>query len=104
MSDLHPYAEFGGGDSECLCNLRDILDSRVSQTSFNAADVGGIKARKFSQFFLGEVLGLACLADVLPQFGQDGFTFRHDLKSMTKSEEGLWPMSQELVKITPLIH
>jgi hypothetical protein len=53
---------------------------------------------------LGEVLGLACLADVLPQFGQDGFTFRHDLKSMTKSEEGLWPMSQELVKITPLIH
>ncbi len=57
----------------------DVFDAGVPQPAFDAGDVGGIEARLFSELFLSQFARFAALAHVLPEGGEDGITFRHDL-------------------------
>src|ERR1051325_4513349 len=77
-SRVHPFAEFGRGEAKCLRKARDIFDSRVAQAALDAADVGRIKTRAFSEFFLREPFRLALTANVQPKGGENSIAFRHD--------------------------
>jgi len=77
-SRVHSLAEFRRGQPQRLGELGDVLDARIAQAAFDAADVGGVQPGAFGQFFLRELLRLALAADVQSEGGEDSIAFRHD--------------------------
>lgn len=53
-------------------------EDALATGALDVADVGGIKAGFFGEFFLGEGFGVALAADISAQGGQNGIKFRHD--------------------------
>lgn len=73
-----PFAKFRGAEAESLGEFRNVLDAGIPQPAFDAGDVGGIEPGFLSQLLLRQVARLTAAADVLPEGGKDGVTFRHD--------------------------
>lgn len=77
-SDVHPFAQFGSPETQRFSEPSDVANSRVTQATLNATDVGGIESGLFGQLFLSQSPRFSSLADILPEGGEDGVTFRHD--------------------------
>ncbi len=90
---VNPSAYLGAGHVEAVSQADDTQDAGISDSALDAADVGGIETRTFSQSFLREAFFVAHATDISPKGLEDMIPFHAHQWSETWTIS-LWTMSQ----------